>query len=430
MNKVFKLSLVLSLFLVVFGCGHKQNPTGGKLDIEKVKILSVSPDQFSDLTNKQIDITFSKVLDRTKVPTGIYIYPPIDRKRFKYQGNHLLLRIMETLKPNTNYYFTFTPRIQDEHGNFLEDNQTFVYANGSLQTNRISGEINLENPEDAKLPINLSLLDSDTLLVYNKVIRGSTYELENLNKDSYILRAFIDKNVNGKYDFGIDPYAESNSSSNPISTINLNLVYSDTIKVVLKSVNVKSNREFDILFSEPVKSIGAIHISARNGSVELPIELKKLDGSMMTVLTAAQDTLKYEVSIRDISDRKNNTTTESHLYFFGIPRADKTPPMIVSTTPRNGTSINELMPELSIVFSEIIPKNNIKYNLIDTETNQKIDLNVISGDDKVYRFQPRKPLQNYHSYKFIINHITSDISSNALGKDYEFLFLTLIKNGG
>jgi hypothetical protein len=342
----------------------------------------------------------------------------------------LLLRIMEPLQANTNYYFTFTPRIQDERGNPLEDNQTFVFSNGTLQTNRISGEFDLENPDDAKLPINLSLLDSDSLLVFNKMIKGATYELDNLSPRQYILRAFIDKNVNGKYDFGVDPFAETTAPNNSISTINLNLAYSDTSKVVLKSANVISNREIDISFTEPVKSLRSIRISAKNGSVELPVELQYIDGSKLTVLTAIQDTLKYEISIRDISDRKDNLTPESHLYFIGSSQADKTLPAIVSTFPRNGTSINDLRPDVKVVFSEIIPMNNIKYSLVDTETNQKIDVDVTSGNEKIYGFKPKKPLQNYHSYKFIISHITSDISSNALGKDYEFLFLTLNKNGG
>ncbi len=428
MNKVSNFILPALLFLILIGCGHKQNPTGGKADTEKIRILAVTPDEFSDLKDKQIDVTFSKVVDRTKIPTGIYIYPSIDRKRFKYQGNNLQMRILQPLLPNTNYYFTFTPRIQDERGNSLEENQTLVYANGILQTNRISGEFKLEEPEDSKLPVNLTLLNADTLLVFSKIIHGTNYVLENLNPESYIVRAFIDKNVNGKYDFGIDASAEALAPKNPVSTVNLDLVYSDTSKVVLKSANVISNREIDFTLSEPARSIGAVHITAKDGTVELPVELKRLNGSMLTVLTAAQDTTKYKISISELSDRKSNLTSESHLYFSGSPRADKTAPVVVSTSPRNGTSINELVPELKVVFSEIILINHIKYALIDTETNQDIDVRITSGDDKTYIFKPTKPLLNYHSYKFTINHITSDISSNTLGKDYEMLFLTLIKN--
>jgi hypothetical protein len=430
MKKAFNFYLLLSVFLILMGCGHKQSPTGGKLDIEKIKILAVTPDEFSDLKDAQIDVTFSKVLDRMTIPTGIYIYPSIERKRYKYQGNHLIIRILEPLKLNTNYYFTFSQRIKDERGNTLADNQTVVYSNGKLQANRISGEIELENSDDAKLPVNLSLLDADSILVFTKIMHGSTYTIENLNPLKYILRAYIDKNVNGKYDFGIDPYAEATASNNPISTINLNLVYADTTKVVLKSANVISNREVDVTLSEPVKSLGAIHITAKNGSIELPVELQSLDGPVLTILTAAQDTLKYEISVRDMSDLKNNVTSESHIYIIGISRVDKIPPKILSTTPRNGTSINELMPEIKVAFSEPIPINNIKYQLTDAETNAKINVILVSGNDKIYVFKPTKSLQNYHSYKFTVSHITSDISNNPLGKDYDILFLTLIKNGG
>jgi hypothetical protein len=430
MKKGFNLLFLVLILLFLWGCGHRQSPTGGKADIEKIKILAVTPDEFSNLQDKQIDITFSKVLDRTTIPTGIYIYPPIDKKRFKYQGNHLLIRILESLQQNTNYYFTFSPRIKDERGNALEDNQTIVYANGTLQNNRISGEIKTEEPDDIKLPVNLTLLNADSLMIFNKIVHGSSYSLDNLNPESYILRAYIDKNVNGKYDLGVDPFAEANAPKNPISTIALNLVYFDTTKVVLKSASVVSNREVDITLSKTAKSIGTVHITAKNGSVVLPVEITKLDGSLLTVLTAAQDTTKYEVKINDLADRKNNLTKESHLFFSGISQVDKKPPVIISSYPRNGTSINELIPDLKVVFSEIIPMNNIKYTLFDTETNAKIDIKVVSGDNNVYVFRPSKPLQNYHSYKFTINHVTSDISSNSIGKDYEILFLTLIKNGG
>ncbi|HNX01167.1 MAG TPA: Ig-like domain-containing protein [Candidatus Cloacimonadota bacterium] len=430
MKKVFNLLFITFFLFILVGCGHRQGPTGGKSDTEKIRILAVTPDEFTDLKDGQIDITFSKMLDRTKVPTGIYIYPPIDRKRFKYQGNHLVIRILEPLKPNTNYYFTFTPRIQDERGNSLEETKTIVYANGTLQTARISGDFKLEDPSDSKYPVNLTLLDADTLMVFNQNIKAPNYALENLNQQSYILRAYIDKNVNGKYDFGDEPYAEELSPKSPISTVNLNLVYSDTTKVVLKSASVISNREMELTLSEPVKSYADIHITAKEGSVSLPIELTKLDGNKLTLLTAGQDTLKYKVSMEGIIDHKDNLTKESHLYFSGVARVDKTAPTIVATYPRNGTSINSLTPELKVVFSEIIPDNNIKYTLIDTETNSQIPLKIVSGNDRTYIFKPMKTLVNYRSYKFIISRITSDISSNALGKDYEFLFLTLVKNGG
>ncbi len=78
------------------------------------EILNVTPDEFSDLTDQNIEITFSKPIDQNTIITGITSYPPILKKKFKWDGTTLIIRIMEALEQDTNYFFAFNTNIKGE----------------------------------------------------------------------------------------------------------------------------------------------------------------------------------------------------------------------------------------------------------------------------------------------------------------------------
>ena len=168
------LSLMFITFILV-SCGHRKKPTGGSKDIVNPEILSILPEEFSDIKGKDIEVTFSKPIERTTILTGIYIYPSIDRKKFKWDKSVLTMKILEELEENTNYFFSFSQRIKGEHGNELDKNYTFVFANGKLNDNKISGNLLFELEEDNNQPILCTIQAPDSTFINNQVIKGKTY---------------------------------------------------------------------------------------------------------------------------------------------------------------------------------------------------------------------------------------------------------------
>ena len=167
MKKLIIIIISLTIFLFLISCGHKKSPTGGKKDTINPEIVSVTPDEYSNISDSNIEIIFSKPIERNSILSGIYIHPPILKKKYIWDGNILTIKIMEELENDTNYYFNFSSKIKGEHGNFLSKNSTYIFASGELNSNRISGNFSFEKIEDANKKIQMTILTSDSTEVFS-----------------------------------------------------------------------------------------------------------------------------------------------------------------------------------------------------------------------------------------------------------------------
>jgi len=434
MNTAFRIvtatclfSLILMLFLLT-GCGSKQSPTGGKEDLEKLKLLASLPEEFADLKDLKVELTFDKAVDRASFLKGIYIYPPVQNKKVYYESNVITLRFLEALDKDTNYFLTLTTRIKDVRGNPLEENQTLIFRNGALQNNRISGTIEYEKAGDLGLPVLLNLLTADSVSVLAKSVSGSSYVIDALNPASYLLRAHIDKNQNGRYDDGQEPYFESSVPQQPISTVLLKMAYADTVKPVIKSVKAISNREYEISLNKTATAFQRISLDDVTHGKQVQIFAVNHEADKINLLTATTDSAQIRFKINQLQDSRGNLTELSALTIQSSTVQDIVPPSVVSTLPRTGATVNELQPVLSITFSEPIPTSNFKASLKESEGNREIAFKVIKSNSYTYRLQPEKPLTNYKSYILTIDEETSDISGNRLQKDFRLTFLPLLRD--
>jgi len=434
MNKAFKHSqfvlffLLICSMLVLSDCGSKRSPTGGKEDVDKLKVLASLPEEFADISEQKIELTFSKNIDRASFLKGIYIYPPISNKKVYYDGNVVTLKFMEALEKDKNYYVTLTTRIKDIRGNALENNQTLVYKFGKLNNNRLSGNIKYEKTEDNGLPVQVNLLSSDSLWVMTKNVTGNSYAIDALNPMRYIMRAYIDKNLNGRYDMNQEPYQEHDIANQPIAAYDLNMAYADTVKPVLKSVFAKSNREFVLTMNKTIKSFKKISIQSVNSRENVQVFATSLELNKITVITSETDTTKWKFEINDATDNKDNVNPSSSLTVAGSREADKTSPLVLKTYPRNGASVNDLQPVLEVTFSEIIPQNMFFATLKEVEADVEIPFKVLSANSKTYKIQPTKPLTNYKTCMLMISNKTSDISGNKLQNPFKLVVLPLFRS--
>jgi len=246
--------------IIIAGCGHRKRPTGGPRDTVKPEIISISPNEFSDISKRDIEVVFSKPIERNTIISGLYIYPPILNKKFKWDKNVLIIKILETLEDSTNYFFTFAKTIKGEHRNELNDEYTFTFSSGNLNTNRISGEIIYEDTDDASKPVNLKLMSSDSTFILKRELSHKTYELNNLNNIDHIIEAYIDLNNNNNYEYGKEPYFYYQVPANLFSSVDLEMSYEDSLKPELKSAKAVWNNMIELTCSEQISGFDAIQI--------------------------------------------------------------------------------------------------------------------------------------------------------------------------
>lgn len=411
------------LLMVISGCGSRKSPTGGPQDVDKPAVLASVPAEYGDISKGTIEISFSKEMDKASLANSIYIYPSVDKKKISIDGSTLKIRINEALKQDTNYFVTLTTRLKDVRGNTLATNQTLIYSSGKIMDNRIMGAISYEDKSDMDLPIELSLFSPDSLLVLSTQLRGGIYILRNLNPQKHILRAYIDKNLNKRYDFGADPYFEGSSDGARVATVDLQMAYADSSMPRIKRVVQISDRELLLELSESLKGYQELSIQ---GGKNPNIVHQLFEQDRISILCTKLDSTEYTLQLKKAEDLKGNIAEALELKFSFAAGPDTLAPQVTHSNPRNGASVNSLNPILEVHFSEIIPEENVVAKLF--AGTQEIPLKQLSQTGRSHRFQATKELENYKAYTLKVLDTTRDYSGNKLKEPFELQFLPLKRN--
>ena len=206
----------------------------------------------------------------------------------------------------------------------------------------------------------------------------------------------------------------------------MEMIYSDTLKPEIQSVKVHSNKQIELTLSEIVKDYSEIMIVTAD-SLEIPVDVvaHSLREDMISIVSAELDTFQYYLKIYSLEDNKQNVSNELSILFDGLAVRDSIPPEVLFVYPRNGATINNLKPVISITFSEIIPINNFEAQLINSETLEQIPLEILSGHSDIYRLQPEIKLANYSSYTLKID--VTDSSDNQIEEFFKTSFIPIVR---
>jgi len=206
------------------------------------------------------------------------------------------------------------------------------------------------------------------------------------------------------------------------------MAYADTVKPVIKSIQAVSNREYEIILNKPIVSYKKITVTDDDKQKKLDIPIVNHIADRITLLTAETDSTKLRFELTNAADKKGNITELSSKIISASTVPDKTAPQVMTTIPRNGASVNNLMPTLEVTFSEIIPASKFKAAVKEVETDKNIPFKIIKSNSKTYQIQPEKELSNYKTCVLVIEDETSDISGNKLSSDFKLVFLPISRN--
>ena len=421
---VFKKRFFL-FFIVIFiiACGNRRSPTGGPVDNIKPEIIYTTPLDFEQIVDNQIVISFSKPMDKTSVMNGLSFYPPIINKKMVWDKNTLKITMRENLKINTNLIMNLSKNIKCERNNSFENDQVFVFRNGELQNNKLSGLVVFEDKEDIGSEVSFSLLDKDSLLVFNKKITDLSYSFDFLNSGNYILNAFADKNKNNRYDYGIEPFFTTKFELPIKQMLNINLVIADTVKPNLKKINSLSDNQIILEFNKELARLPIIFIVDDSTANSPKIIFNELQGESLHIITSQQDSTRYRIQISGLIDKRGNEKNTIITFFDSKGISDEISPKVIESFPKNGAVFREQKPEFSVLFSEILFSDNVIITLTEFETNRNIALKSINKAGLKLRYMPLEPLKNFNSYILKISQDTADLSGNTLKEDFIVQFI-------
>ncbi|MBC8527253.1 MAG: Ig-like domain-containing protein [Candidatus Cloacimonetes bacterium] len=426
------LTMLCVLCGLFISCGKEKPPTGGPKDTEPPVIIDVEPLHLSTNYSKtRIEIIFSEPIDPESFNDALIIYPIILKKKISWGKNRAVIKLKEEFLPDHTYHFTIDKHCRDMRQNKLEDIYHFAFSTGdSINTSSISGTSYIdERAPLADSEIYISLYsDKDTTLITTQMSRSNeNFNFTNLKNGKYILSAFRDVNNDLEFDPQKEPFAEQNISlDSSYITVDLSLSLQDTIKPSLKEVIPKSRQHLLLECNEDIRQIEKIEIVNSENDEPLEIFETMLNGNEIDIITSIPDSIIYTLFAYKITDFSNNIKKIDSLQFRNLMQADTTALLLKSYSPEDGSTLNTFKPQFHLEFNKIIPLNNVKVQLINSENNHTINLVIQKIDGNKFQIVPELEIKNYVPYKLVVSSDCVDYEGMRLGKEVTINILPVV----
>lgn len=200
--------LWLTLF---FSCANRVNPTGGEKDILPPKAKKFSPENFSvQFRSAEIVITFDEYIQLKELQKQLIVSPLMDPSpEVTVRKKNLVIKISDTLQPNTTYTLNFGKAIADIREGNPAENFQYVFSTGShLDSLFISGKVmiaeNHKTEKDILVMLYRSVEDSAPSKqlpdYFSRTAEDGTFRITNIGRGPYKIFALKDGNNNYLWD--------------------------------------------------------------------------------------------------------------------------------------------------------------------------------------------------------------------------------------
>lgn len=139
------IGVLLTLLLTaIAGCAKQGYPNGGPRDEQPPAVLGTKPqNEGRNFDDRQFSIAFDEFIVVKDADNNVLISPPMREKpEFATKGKRLVVKINDTLQPNTTYLFQFKGAIVDfTEGNVLPSFE-YVFSTGDqMDTLMLAGRV-------------------------------------------------------------------------------------------------------------------------------------------------------------------------------------------------------------------------------------------------------------------------------------------------
>ena len=449
------LLLSLSSFFL-FRCANPVSPTGGPKDVDPPKVVECIPVNFStQFAEKEIRITFDEFVSLKASGSEIFISPPLSESAdYRLRGKSLVIKLDDTLSPNTTYIITFGTSITDiTEGNPVADLK-YVFSTGTyIDSLTIGGQV-INAFDNQPLPDVYALLYTDcndTIpfdslpykgkpLYIAKTNDQGLFTLSNLRYDAYKLFILDDKSGDFQYNMPAERIAFADSLIYPwyrptlvvdslatdslppqdtiqYSSIELSLFEEVDSTQRLEEADLVKNNEFMIVFSFPPQKPQIIPLNIDSTQVWWMEEYSlRKDTVILWTTSEIPDTLVLKVSDNGtvLDTAIISPTTIVAKKKKKKEEEEKPEFLTLSWTPKGGT-INHFKNAITGLFS--YPVTEYDFSAIRLFTESDTVVPTIEFTDSLKRkFRVDYAWKEATSYRIFIPD-SSFISFNGLSHD-------------
>lgn len=208
---------VIAITILLVQCAKRGNPTGGPIDEEAPVILRAFPDNYSvNFTATEIEITFDEYIKIKDLQKQLVVSPPLkNRPIITPQGGaskKMLIKIEDTLVPNTTYTLNFGNSIVDNNESNPFPFFKYVFSTGTyIDSLQLKGKITDALNFKADDFVNVLLYKMDTTYTDSLIFKGpplyvlntldslKTFTLENLAAGQYRMVGIKEENRDLKF---------------------------------------------------------------------------------------------------------------------------------------------------------------------------------------------------------------------------------------
>ncbi|MDP3314268.1 Ig-like domain-containing protein [Lutibacter sp.] len=220
-NSVFRLLIFLMTLTFFFNCARRGTPTGGDKDtIPPVLIKAIPSVETINFKDDKIKIFFDEYIKLKDVKQQLVISPPPKNPPIigpmGTASKYVSIKILDTLKPNTTYLYSFGKSIVDNNEENVLPNFKYVFSTGTyIDSLKLAGEISELKVTKPVKNIDILLYEynttyTDSIIFKEKpnyvanTIDSTLFEFTNLKAGKYLMIALKDANFNKIYNPEID----------------------------------------------------------------------------------------------------------------------------------------------------------------------------------------------------------------------------------
>ena len=229
--KYFLFTFFFFLTFLFYRCANPVTPEGGPKDVKPPRVTSCDPPQSSiHFKDNAIRINFDEFIS-LKNPTGeIMISPPPKiQPDYRLRGKSIVVKLEDSLAPNTTYTINFGKAILDITENNVLNGYTYIFSTGDyVDSLSLKGKIisafNLQPQQDVFAMLYID--DNDTIpfdslpltippYYVTKTDENGEFRFTNLRNEQYKLFALADQNSDLIFNQPSEKIAFCNSLARP-----------------------------------------------------------------------------------------------------------------------------------------------------------------------------------------------------------------------
>ena len=213
-----KLKYILILLVIIIAsCAKRGTITGGLKDTISPTLSTSFPENFStNFKEKQIKLEFDEIVILKGIRKQLVISPPMKPEPLiipTTASKTIIIKINDTLEPNTTYSFNFGQSVTDNNEGNPLNNFKYVFSTGTyIDSLTLNGKVKYAYEKEPESFISVMLYEvndtyNDSVIykespryITNTLDSLKTFSLENLKAGKYKLIAIKDLNNNNKFD--------------------------------------------------------------------------------------------------------------------------------------------------------------------------------------------------------------------------------------